>query len=151
MTLVFCGPFAALDEVYGPNKHLKFIPPPCKEKTGRKIHIEYERKDGTKISYERDVAAKEVCDCEVDMKQWPSVSADENLDENVQSYLKELIKQDHFSGRVKWKGNKKKKMEIVRQKIVQLNANKEYFQKLFRSGRKRFAWVGRNDGVLYTA
>ena len=146
-------PEEALNEVYGRSHHFRHMPPVYKVDSGDKMLVEYDRKDGKHISYERAVMLpKNPCDCKMNANVWPSASPADNLAENAQGYLRQLVleKCKTQEGRL-WSGSVKKKMKIVVEVIEKLNKDKAYWKRLLQSGRKRFAWVGAHRGELYDA
>ncbi len=74
------------------------------------------------------------CKCEKDLPSdaiVPSSSPELNLAELAQGYLRQLVVNDHLSGAVPWRGRVAHKMQIVRDKVVWMNEQKDYWKKLF--------------------
>ncbi len=71
-----------------------------------------------------------------------------NLAENAQRYLRQLVVNDHITGDVPWRGSVKKKMQIVREKVIWLNEQKEYWRHRFSSLKPRAQHVIDTNGEL---
>jgi hypothetical protein len=49
---------------------------------------------------------------------------------------------------VKWEGNPRAKMAVLRKAVARLDADKQYWRNLFYSLKERYKWVSENDGAL---
>ena len=92
-----------------------------------------------------------MCVCENDMKSdaiVASSSPELNMAETAQGYLRQLVVEDHLSGKVKWCGKVKHKMQIVKDKVKEMNEDKEYWQKIFSRVKSRAQEVVDSGGDL---
>ena len=97
----------------------------------------------------RRTAPAPICECEVKEGDIvPSASPELNLAENAQGYLRQLVRRKIVVGDCVWAGRVPGKMEIVEATILELDANKSYWEHLFDSVQPRAAKVVRTKGAL---
>ena len=92
----------------------------------------------------------DTCECKFEPKDFPALSPELNPAENAQNQLRKVV-QDLCGepDSPSWiHSNLWGKMDILRTAIARLDADKDYWQKLFKSLKKDYKWVSENDGAL---
>lgn len=127
-----------MDACFGEGKWLQHSQPICRQFNGEYIDVA-QSKDGKRRAHQRKkMEAKAVCDCEVKSGEIvPSSSPDLNIAELAQGYLRQLVSEHLATHKKRWSGSVASKMLIVKNVILELDANKGYWQKLFSSNTKR--------------
>jgi len=137
-----------MDDCFGIGKWLPHTPKICRVEDG---FIRREATDLRVAHNRKRMSPAPVCECEVKQPSYPSASPDLNFAENVQGYLKQLVREKIRRKRVTWSGSVKKKMQLLQDVIDELDNNKEYFTKLLGTVKKRYRWVANHNGALYDA
>ena len=78
---------------------------------------------------------KKVCDCNADDsltgKFVPSAAPDLNLIEYLNGYLRQVLWEMVQSGEEEWKGNPKKKIEVLKRAMNRVNEKASFFRHLY--------------------
>ena len=146
-------PYDVLGEVFGEGKFTKHAPPPCKVWTGEYYDVPV-RASARRRAHTRRckvMVDNEECQCNVDEAKtwWPAHSPELNPCENAQNELTrritKILKEDNG---LHWRGPVQVRMQIVERAIADLDADKEYWRKLYASLPGRYRKVVASGGEL---
>jgi hypothetical protein len=92
----------------------------------------------------------EPCECKFAFEHFPALSPELNPAENAQNHLRKVVhdlcSEDDCPSWIH--SNTYGKMDILKEAISILDADKHHWQKLFKSLKKDYKWVAENDGAL---
>jgi len=149
-------PEETMNKVFGEGKWLRHPPPICRVGTGKFNHINFVwskgKNKGKRCEYKREIEVPaDVCECELESGIYADLAADMNICENAQGVLRKKVNELVKEGVCEYRGSVQKKMAVVRQAIVNLDSDKDFWHKLFGTLRKRYTWISENNGIKYNA
>jgi hypothetical protein len=72
----------------------------------------------------RDFEHCDPCKCKFALEDYPTSSSELNPAENAQNQLRQVVMKIRHDGEVKWDGNARTKMEVLRKYIAHLDSDK---------------------------
>jgi len=139
---------AFMNKVCGVGRWLQFAPPICREFRGKMVHVKATKKCR---AYERK--QNEAClECKFDdlfpQLLVPSASPELNLAENAQAELLRRLNNHLRDTKTRWSGSVSTKMKMLKDIIMELDADKTYWSRLYGSLRGRWQQVVESGGDL---
>ena len=143
--------YPALEKVFGKGGFCTHAAPPCRKPTGETKQTTYVR-NGKEITATYKVTKPcDPCECKFGKLEMASCSPDLNPAENGQNQLRQvveaLVKDEDSSW--SWSGSVQKKMKLLEHAIKILDADKDYWKKLFGAQRGRYREVATSGGELH--
>lgn len=145
-------PVQQLDDIVGKRKWLRYAGPPCKTKTGKFHQIEFTNKQGTFVSYKREIqVAMKECVCVFDDPAGiaPALSPDCNPTENFFNFLLQILKRRARNG-FKFGPSQKLVARRISEAIAVADSDTAWFRKTFDNLPKRWSKIVRTGGELTT-